>query len=121
MIKSLKQKAQNLKHNIMALYLLGKDKLLKWPVQLLVIITVGYALSPIDLIPDFILLLGYLDDLIILPLLITMTLKLIPKPLMKEYIVKAQTLEKQPKNWIAAFVFILIWSVLIYVLLNWLI
>lgn len=121
MIKSLKQKAQNLKHNIMALYLLSKDKLLKWPVQLLVIITVGYALSPIDLIPDFIPLLGYLDDLIILPLLITMTLKLIPKPLMKEYILKAQTLEKKPKNWIAAFIFVLIWIVLIYVLLNWLI
>ncbi|MBI9012665.1 MAG: DUF1232 domain-containing protein [Clostridiales bacterium] len=121
MINKLKEKARKLKHNITALYLLSKDKLLKWPVQILVIITVGYALSPIDLIPDFIPILGYLDDLIILPLLITLTLKLIPKPLINEYILKAKTLEKKPKNWIAGFIFILIWIVLIFALLKWLI
>lgn len=121
MIKSLKQWAQKLKHHIIALYLLRKDKLLKWPVQLLVIITVGYALSPVDLIPDFIPILGYLDDLIILPLLIKLALKLIPKPLIDDYIIKAQSFDEKPKNWIAGVIFISIWIILICLVLKWLI
>ena len=71
---------------------------------------VAYALSPVDLIPDFIPVLGYLDDLILLPLGIALTVKMIPKEIMQECLAKAQEISKEKrKNWIAGTIVILIW------------
>ena len=76
--EKIKIQAKNLKLNISALYLVFKRNDVPIIAKVLIIITVGYALSPIDLIPDFIPVLGYLDDLIILPFLIYLSIKLIP-------------------------------------------
>jgi uncharacterized membrane protein YkvA (DUF1232 family) len=71
----------------------------------------AYAFSPIDLIPDFIPVLGYLDDLILLPIGIAVTIKLIPKEIMRECLEKASSdlSKKKHKNWIAGAIVILIW------------
>lgn len=87
--------------------------------KLLILFTVGYAMSPIDLIPDFIPILGYLDDLIILPLLITLSIKLIPAQIMIKSREKA---EKEPlslkKNWFFAIIFISIWVIILLKILD---
>ena len=76
---NFKKRAQELKIMIPAVFISMKKKETPLMAKLFATLTVAYALSPIDLIPDFIPILGYLDDLIILPLLITCTVKLIPK------------------------------------------
>ena len=76
---SLKDKAIRLRNEIFALSLALKDKRTPFYAKILIGLTISYALSPIDLIPDFIPVLGYLDDMIILPLMITLSIKLIPE------------------------------------------
>ena len=87
---------------------------LPWYARALSICVVGYAFSPIDLIPDFIPILGYLDDLIVVPLGIMLVLKMIPPAVMVECRVKAQsiTLKNRPKNWIAAGIILIVWVLL---------
>ena len=86
----------------------------------MIIITVGYALSPIDLIPDFIPILGYLDDLIILPFLIFWSIKLIPKEVMDECKEQAKDLWKdgKPKKWYYAIPIIVIYILIIFFVLK---
>jgi uncharacterized membrane protein YkvA (DUF1232 family) len=74
---------------------------------------VGYALSPIDLIPDFIPVLGYLDDLVLVPLGIAMALKMIPGQVMEEARVKASSITTKPKNWFAVAVIVGIWTFIV--------
>lgn len=75
----LKARAQSLKSDIPALVLALKDPRTGWKARLLAALCVAYALSPVDLIPDFIPVVGYLDDLVVLPLLVAATVKFIPK------------------------------------------
>jgi uncharacterized membrane protein YkvA (DUF1232 family) len=109
-IERLKAKAKGLKKEITALYYAYKNPRLGILPKLLIILTLGYALSPIDLIPDFIPIIGYLDDLIIVPALIALSLKLIPKEIIEEARIKAEqkplSLKKKP---LVAVLFILIW------------
>ena len=78
-------------------------------------VTVAYALSPIDLIPDFIPVLGYLDDVILLPLLVALTLRFIPKDVLERNRKKAETMwnEGKPKKWYYALPVILMWVLLV--------
>lgn len=76
----LKGRAAKLKADIPAIFLALKDSRTPLPAKILAAVTVAYALSPIDLIPDFIPVLGYLDDVLLLPILIIAVRKLIPKP-----------------------------------------
>jgi uncharacterized membrane protein YkvA (DUF1232 family) len=101
-----KQRVKNLKINLYAIYFTYKDPRVSWYAKLFSIIVLGYAFSPIDLIPDFIPILGLLDDLIILPLGIMLILKLIPKEILDEYREQAQYLiEKgKPKSYTAALI-----------------
>ena len=87
---SLKDKANQLKTDIPAVFLALKDKKTPWYAKVFAALTVAYALSPIDFIPDFIPFLGYLDDLIILPLLVAFTVKFIPADVFTEYKAKAE-------------------------------
>lgn len=98
---SLKARAKQLMIDIPAVFLALKHKSTPLLGKILAGITVGYALSPVDLIPDFIPVLGYLDDVILLPLLITLTLKLIPKDVMEECRENAEDIWKdgKPKKW----------------------
>lgn len=113
-IEDLKKKAKTLQKEIFALYLAYRDPRVPWYAKLLIICVVGYAFSPIDLIPDFIPILGYLDDLILLPLGIFLSIKMIPPQVLAEYREKADILMKKgkPKNWVAAGIIIFLWSLI---------
>jgi uncharacterized membrane protein YkvA (DUF1232 family) len=86
----IKAKVKELKSKISALFLAYKRKDTPLAAKIVAAITVGYALSPIDVIPDFVPILGYLDDMIILPLLITLAVKLIPDNIMDECLEQAK-------------------------------
>ena len=113
--KSLKERAKKLKSDIPAIFLTLKDKDTPIIAKILAAVTVAYALSPIDLIPDFIPVLGYLDDLIILPALAALTIKLIPKEKFEECRIKAEGLWEngKPKKWYYAVPIVIIWVAVI--------
>lgn len=106
-----KQQARRLKLETYAIYLAYRDPRVPWYVRLFAAGVVAYAFSPIDLIPDPIPILGYVDDLILIPLGLTLALKMIPPEVMAECRQKAQTRlsEGQPANWIAAGVIVAVW------------
>ena len=114
MFKGLKNKARLLKIEVYAIYLAYKDSRVPWYARIFAVCVVGHAFSPIDLIPDPIPILGYLDDLILVPLGIFLVLKMIPKEVMAEYReqAKAVMLKGKPVNRVAAVVIIGIWIVL---------
>ena len=118
-IIKLKEKAKNLKKEILVLYFAYQDPKLPLLPKLLIISTVAYALSPIDLIPDFIPILGYLDDLIILPVMISISIKLIPVEIMAAAREKAYTNYQRLKpNKLMGAAFIIIWVVLLLILVK---
>ena len=112
-IEKWKQKAHDLKKETYAIYLAYKDPRVPWYAKLLAACVVGYALSPIDLIPDPIPILGYLDDLVLIPLGIALVVKMIPSEVLLECRQKAETDfgRGKPKNWIAAALIIIIWII----------
>ena len=120
LLEKLRIKAKELKLNISALWLAYKRKDVPILAKILIIITVGYALSPIDLIPDFIPILGYLDDLIILPFLIFISIKIIPKEIMDECKEQAKDIWKdgKPKKWYYAIPIILIYLLIILIIIK---
>lgn len=113
-------KKEEIKYYLPAIYLVLKHTLTPLAAKIMAGITVCYALSPIDLIPDFVPILGYLDDVIILPLLITLTLKLIPQEIMNECLEQSKDMWKngKPKNWKYAIPIILIYILIILIILK---
>lgn len=111
MMDRLKQWAIALKHNVYALYLAYHHKDVPLMAKVVAVIVVAYALSPIDLIPDFIPVIGYLDDFLLVPLGIALAIWLIPEAVWKECqeTAKASTLETLPRSKAAAAVVIAIW------------
>lgn len=111
----LKEWAARLKRDIPALFLALKDKETPLPAKILAAMTVGYALSPIDLIPDFIPVLGYLDDLLVLPLLAALTIRLIPKPVFDRCRRESEGMwaDGKPKRAVFALPVILIWLLIL--------
>jgi uncharacterized membrane protein YkvA (DUF1232 family) len=107
-----KATARKLKQEVYALYLVSKDRRVPWYARVVAVVVVAYAFSPIDLIPDPIPVLGYLDDLILIPLGIALVIKLIPPDVLKDCREKAESTMKagKPKNWIAGGIIILIWA-----------
>lgn len=121
LIQKLKNNAKALKTEVVALYFAMKDQRTPLLAKVMIVITVSYALSPIDIIPDFIPVVGYLDDLIILPVMILISIKLIPQQVLLECRIKAnQHTEMSKKIGLYAAIFIiLIWIGLIaYIVLN---
>lgn len=117
---TLKEKAAGLKRDIPAVFLALKEK--KTPViaKIFAGITIAYALSPIDLIPDFVPILGYLDDLIILPALVALTIRLIPKDVMMQCQKRAEGMwmDGKPKKWYYALPIILIWLFIVWLIIK---
>lgn len=113
-LESWKQRVRHLKQETYAIYLALRDPRVPWYARLFAACVVGYAFSPIDLIPDFVPVLGYLDDLVIVPLGIALALKLIPSDVMAECRARSQAVlaEGKPTNWIAAGVIIAFWLLL---------
>ncbi len=108
---NLKERATQLKTDIPAVFLSLNSPETPWHAKALAALALVYALSPIDLIPDFIPVLGYLDDLIILPALIALTIHFIPKDTFERYRQEAQGMwqDGKPKKWFYAIPFIIIW------------
>ncbi len=118
-LTSLKQKAKSLKTEIYVLYLAYKDPRVPWYAKAFMLVVVAYFLSPIDLIPDFISVLGYADDLIIVPAGIFLALKMIPRDVMEECRGKARSEPIAGKaKWIATLVIISVWLLVLYFLVR---
>ena len=111
---NLKEKSNELKQNISAIYIAFKKKQTPIIAKIFAGITIGYALSPIDIIPDFIPILGYLDDLILLPLFIWISIKLIPKDIMEQSKIEAVDLWKdgKPKKWYYGIPIVIFWLII---------
>jgi uncharacterized membrane protein YkvA (DUF1232 family) len=109
-----KQKANLLKTEAFALCLAYKDPRVPWYAKVFMLAVIGYALSPIDLIPDFIPVLGYIDDLIIVPAGVFLAIKMIPKGVLEECREKAKvsTISNKAK-WVVAFIIISVWLLVI--------
>lgn len=116
---NLKENAQTIKKMIPALWIAMKKKETPIFAKFFAILTIGYALSPIDLFPDFIPVIGYLDDLIILPIMIYITIKLIPKSILDEAMVESVGVwDKLPKmNWFIGIVLIF-WGIVLYIIVR---
>lgn len=118
-IDKLKRRAHDMKHHLSAAALCMKDPRVPLLPKIILGITIAYALSPIDLIPDFIPVLGQLDDLLLVPLGIALSVKLIPPKVFKDNLAKAKKHPfKLKKNWAAAVIIILIWAALIYAIVR---
>ncbi|MBE5967795.1 MAG: DUF1232 domain-containing protein [Lachnospiraceae bacterium] len=117
---TLKEKVKQLKTDIPALFLYLKSEKAPLITKILAGITVAYALSPIDLVPDFIPVLGYLDDVILLPALIALTIKLIPKDTFDRYRKEAEGMwqNEKPKKWYYALPIILIWLLILWLMIK---
>ena len=110
-LQSWKRRADQLRAETYAIYLAYKDPRVPWYAKLLIACVIGYVLSPIDPIPDFIPILGYVDDLILVPIGIALVIKMIPLAVLAECREKARAAiaQKRPRNWVAASVVIAIW------------
>ncbi|WP_303311927.1 YkvA family protein [Hymenobacter sp. BT730] len=112
MFAHLKAQAKALKAELYALYYAAQDARTPWYAKALMGFTLAYAMSPIDLIPDFIPVLGYLDDLLIVPACIALSIRLIPAAVMDEARIRAreQGLARKP-NWVAGAIILVLWVV----------
>ena len=122
LISRLKARARELKAEVFALYAAMRDPRTPWYAKLLIVVIVAYALSPIDLIPDFIPVLGFLDDILLLPLGIVLAVKLIPPEVMNECRARAATAPPDATRlgragaaaivllWIVAIVLVALWA-----------
>jgi uncharacterized membrane protein YkvA (DUF1232 family) len=108
-IASLKSWAKGIKRDVVALYFAARDPRVPWYAKAVAAAVAAYALSPIDLIPDFIPILGHLDELVVLPLGIMLALKLIPPELMAEHRATTIAAEGRPTSRVAAAVIIATW------------
>src|SRR5215470_4663221 len=109
MLERTKQWARVVKRDVHALYRAGRDPRVPWYAKALAILVTGYALSPIDLIPDFIPVVGYLDDVIVVPLGILLVVRLIPPGIMAEHRALAAAAQDRPVSRGAAAAIITIW------------
>ena len=101
--------ARSIKRDVVALWYAARDPRVPWYAKAVAACVVAYALSPIDLIPDFIPVLGYLDDLVIVPLGIIAAVKLVPEDLMAEFRERASAAGSRPKSYAGAIVIAGIW------------
>ena len=107
-----RQEARRLKREVYALYFAVRDPRVPWYAKVVAACVVGYALSPIDLIPDPIPILGYLDDLVLIPLGVVAVRAMIPPAVLEDCRARAAGLERKPRSWIAAGVIVLVWVAL---------
>jgi uncharacterized membrane protein YkvA (DUF1232 family) len=111
MADRLKDWARLLKRDVLALYLAARDPRVPWYAKALAAMVAGYALSPIDLIPDFVPVVGYLDDVILVPLGILLVVRLIPPAIMAEHRETAAAARDRPVSRAAAIVIAFVWLV----------
>jgi uncharacterized membrane protein YkvA (DUF1232 family) len=118
---SLRSRARLFKRETLALFLAAKDPRTPWYAKLLAVAIVAYALSPIDLIPDFIPILGYLDELVLIPAGIALVIRLVPEEVMADARARAADVvgaAKKTAAW-ATVVIVAIWLVIAWVVVRW--
>jgi uncharacterized membrane protein YkvA (DUF1232 family) len=120
MMERAKHWARALRRDVVVVWLAGRDPRVPWHAKALALAVAAYALSPIDLIPDFIPVLGYLDDLVIVPLGILLVIRLIPPALMAEFRAEAVRRDAKPRSIAAAVVIVAIWILAAGLLIWWL-
>ncbi len=103
--------ARGIKRDVIAVYYAARDPATPWAIRLLALAVAAYALSPIDLIPDFIPVIGYLDDLLIVPLGLLIVIRLLPEPVLAAARIRADAAIARPRSYFAAAVFVLVWIV----------
>ena len=114
-----KEKAKRLRENVHVLWMAFGDRRTPWYAKVLMAVVVAYAVSPVDLIPDFIPVLGYIDDLVLVPAGIYLALKMVPGEVVEEYRQQAQTAVTLGKyRWLVPIIIILIWLTVIYVVIR---
>jgi uncharacterized membrane protein YkvA (DUF1232 family) len=121
LLAELRQRARHLKAETFALYLAARDPRTPWYAKLLAGGIVAYAVSPIDLIPDFVPVLGYLDDLILIPAGIALAIRLVPDSVLADCRAQAQEIFKneKPVSWVAGAVIVVIWIALTALCIVW--
>ena len=113
------QWARALKRDVLVVYLAARDPRTPWALRLLALAVAAYARSPIDLVPDFIPVLGYLDDLLIVPLGLALVLRLLPPPVLLAARERAARMLARPRSWLAAALIIMLWVLLAVLLFAW--
>ncbi|SIT54470.1 conserved membrane hypothetical protein [Mesorhizobium prunaredense] len=111
-LEAAKSRARAIKLDVVALWFAARDPRVPWFAKFVAGMVAAYALSPIDLIPDFIPVLGYIDDLIIVPLGVVLAIRLVPPSLMAEFRARAAALEKQPQSRMGMFITVALWLAL---------
>ena len=111
MFQRAKEWARGIKRDVLAVWIAAGDPRTPWYAKALAMLVAAYALSPVDLIPDFIPVLGYLDDLILLPLGILLVVRLIPRDLMAEFRETASSIQSRPGGWAGLAGIIGIWLI----------
>ena len=119
MSKRLQEWARSLKRDVVAVYFAARDPRVPWYAKALALCVAGYALSPIDLIPDAVPILGYLDDLVIVPLGILAVVKLIPPEIMAEHRAAADRTDGKPMSRTAGIIIAAIWIVAMLLVAWW--
>jgi uncharacterized membrane protein YkvA (DUF1232 family) len=119
-IGTWKAKSKQLRSEVYALYLASKHPKTPWYAKAFAVLIIGYVLSPIDFIPDFIPVIGYLDDFIIVFAGISLLIRMIPKEILEECREKAcsQPVDQKRTSWAAAAIIVLIWLLAAYVILR---
>jgi uncharacterized membrane protein YkvA (DUF1232 family) len=119
MLSRVKNWARNLNRDGYAIYLASRDPRMPWYAKILAVMVAAYALSPVDLIPDFVPVIGYLDDLIILPLGIWLVVSLVPDEIMVEYRAKADEAVGRPSSGRAGLAAIILLWIIGALTLGW--
>ena len=119
-LQFIKEKARNIRAQTLTIYYAAKDPRMPFLVRVLAILVTAYALSPIDLIPDFIPVIGLLDDIIIIPAGLALVIRLTPPTVMASARLQAQEAAEKPVSYSAAVIIITLWLVLIWMLARWL-
>jgi uncharacterized membrane protein YkvA (DUF1232 family) len=109
MLQRAKQWARTIKRDAVAVWIAARDPRVPWYAKLVAAAVAAYAFSPIDLIPDFVPVLGYLDDMVIVPAGILLTIRLIPSGLMDEFRAEAARRIDRPTSQIGAASIVLLW------------
>ena len=119
MFTSLKAQAEQLKQHTLTVYFAARDPRTPIFVRVLAVLVAAYALSPIDLIPDFIPVIGYLDDLLLVPLGLALVVRLTPHEVLESARLKAQQAVNKPVSYIAAVFFVGLWLVVAWLAIRW--
>jgi len=115
------ERVRNLKRDVVAIALAVRDPRVPWYAKAVGACVVAYALSPIDLVPDFVPVLGYLDDLVLVPLGLMLVLRLIPADVLAEHRVAASAMADRPVSRAGALAVIAVWLVAALLLVTWLV